>query len=56
VLGDGIDEAVSEEDRPRVNRSAIHVDFMVGGDEVAVTGITRDGEHVPVLRGGCWQV
>ena len=29
---------------------------MIGGDEVAVTGITRDGERVPVLRDGSWQI
>jgi hypothetical protein len=29
---------------------------MIGGDGVAVTGITRDGEEIPVLRGGDWQV
>ena len=40
----------------RVNESGIHEDFMVGSDEVAVTGITRDGERVPVLRGGAWQI
>jgi len=33
-----------------VNHSAIHVDFMVGGPEVAIDGVTRDGEAVPLLR------
>jgi aminopeptidase len=41
-------------DRERANTSAIHVDFMIGSDEVAVTGITRDGAEVPVLREGRW--
>jgi aminopeptidase len=40
----------------RLNRSAIHVDFMVGGDDVSVTGIAQDGARVPVLRAGEWQV
>jgi aminopeptidase len=50
--------AVSAEEayRDRINRSAIHVDFMIGGNDVAVTGITRDGERVPVLRDGAWQI
>jgi aminopeptidase len=56
ALGDGFDEGLSDEDRLRRNRSSIHIDFMIGGDEVAVTGITRDGERVPVLRGGSWQL
>jgi leucyl aminopeptidase (aminopeptidase T) len=29
---------------------------MIGGDEVDVTGITRDADEVPVLRGGTWQI
>jgi len=56
ALGDGFDEGLSDEDQQRRNRSSIHIDFMIGGDEVAVTGITRDGECVPVLRDGSWQI
>jgi aminopeptidase len=56
ALGDGFDQGLSDEDRKRRNRSAIHIDFMIGGDDVAVTGITREGERVPVLRGGSWQL
>ena len=41
---------------PRVNVSEVHVDFMIGSDEVDVTGVTRDGQEVPVLRGGAWQI
>jgi aminopeptidase len=46
----------SPEDVARVNRSAIHMDFMIGSNEVAVTGVTGAGERVPVLRDGTWQV
>jgi aminopeptidase len=56
ALGDGSDEGLSDEDRARRNRSSIHIDFMVGGNDVAVTGLTRDGERVPVLRDGSWQI
>jgi aminopeptidase len=56
ALGDGSDEGLSDEDRARRNRSSIHIDFMIGGNEVAVTGVTREGERVPVLRGGSWQL
>jgi aminopeptidase len=47
---------VGEEDVPRINRSELHLDFMVGSDDVAVTGIGRDGARVPILRDGSWQV
>jgi aminopeptidase len=57
ALGSGFDFAVSAPaDRERVNVSAIHIDFMVGSDDVEVTGITRDGAEVPVLVGGNWQL
>lgn len=56
ALGSAYVETVAEEDRARINQSPAHADFMFGGDDVDVTGITRDGERVPVLRGGAWQV
>ena len=56
ALGNAYEITVGPEDRTKINRSAIHVDFMIGGDDVQVTGITRDGEEVPVLLGGTWQI
>ena len=56
ALGQGFDWAVAEDDRPRINRSEVHVDFMIGSPEVDVTGITGGGDRVPVLRGGAWQI
>jgi aminopeptidase len=56
ALGDGSDEGLSDEDRARRNRSSIHIDFMIGGDDVEVTGITKDGQRVPVLHAGSWQI
>ena len=37
-----------------VNESAQHVDFMIGADDLDVTGITADGEEVPVFVHGQW--
>ena len=56
AFGNGFPFLVDERDRPRVNRSATHVDFMVGSPELDVTGVTRDGERVPIMRGGDWQL
>jgi aminopeptidase len=56
ALGSAYDAAVCEEDHGRLNRSSIHVDFMIGSAEVDVTGITRDGDRVPVLRNATWQI
>jgi aminopeptidase len=54
ALGQGFLFAVGEDEADRVNQSQIHVDFMVGGEDVDVTGIARDGTSVPVLRRGDW--
>jgi aminopeptidase len=56
ALGNAYEIGVGEEDRAQVNKSAIHIDFMIGGDDVDVTGITADGDEIPVLRGGTWQI
>ena len=56
ALGHGFSFAVGEEDLPRLNESGIHVDFMIGSPDLEVTGITRDGDRVPVLVGGDWQL
>jgi leucyl aminopeptidase (aminopeptidase T) len=29
---------------------------MIGGNDVDVTGVSRDGERVPVVRSGNWQI
>jgi aminopeptidase len=56
ALGSAYLDTVGPEDRERANSSTIHVDFMIGGDDVAVTGVTGGGERVPVLRDGVWQI
>lgn len=37
-----------------INQSAMHTDFMVGGPEVDVDGITAGGQDVPILRDEEW--
>jgi aminopeptidase len=54
ALGDAYKICVAAEDRGRVNSSQLHLDFMIGTSDVAVTGVTREGERVPVLRDGAW--
>lgn len=62
AVGRGFNECVRDYDKYSqeelrkmgVNDSMIHVDFMIGSDDLAIDGITRDGEKVPVFRNGNW--
>ncbi len=56
ALGNGFPFAVAEEDLPRLNRSGTHVDFMIGSNELEITGVSPDGERAPVIRDGRWQL
>jgi aminopeptidase len=56
ALGSAYLDTVGDEDRERANRSNVHIDFMIGSDEVDVTATTREGDEVPLLRGGDWQL
>src|SRR5688572_7845274 len=56
ALGQGFPFLVDEPARERVNESQIHIDFMIGSPEMTVTGITAEGDRVPVLVEGRWQI
>jgi aminopeptidase len=56
ALGNAYELTVGAEDLPKINKSAIHIDFMIGGDDVQVTGLTGDGAEVPVLSDGTWRI
>ena len=57
ALGDAYSSPIADPaDLPRINESEVHVDFMIGSDEVTVSGVTHDGGEVPLLVGGAWQI
>ena len=37
-------------------RLSVHTDFMIGGPEVAVDGLTSDGREMPILAEDVWQL
>jgi aminopeptidase len=62
AFGDGLPETL-ESSIPRdelvargVNVAGIHVDFMIGGPEVDVDGLDRDGNATPIINGEVWQL
>lgn len=48
--------AMSSEDLAALgaNESLIHVDWMIGGPEMAVDGVSADGAAEPLMRNGDW--
>jgi len=37
-----------------INDSVIHVDFMIGSDDLEITGYQADGTAIPVFKNGTW--
>jgi aminopeptidase len=56
ALGQGFPFVLDEPDRARSNESEIHIDFMIGSSDLKVSGVTADGDRVPVLVDGRWGV
>ena len=57
ALGDAYAMPVGDPaDLPRINESVIHIDFMIGSDDVTVTGRTKTGDEVEILVGGSWRI
>ncbi len=56
ALGQGFPFLVEGDGAEAVNESQIHIDFMIGSSELRITGITAEGDRVPVLTGGRWQI
>ena len=50
----GVDMPEDELDTHGINNSLVHVDFMIGSNEVDVDGITPDGDVIPLLKAGRW--
>jgi aminopeptidase len=54
AYGAGIPDGVDEDGLEQINQSTTHTDFMIGGPEVDVDGLTAGGDAVPILRENRW--
>ena len=54
VLPGGDDMTVKQAQQMGINDSIIHVDFMVGADDLSIDGVKPDGTAVPIFRNGTW--
>src|SRR5262249_35578525 len=39
-----------------LNRSDVHLDVMIGSNELEVTGINAKGKRLAVIKDGLWQI
>ena len=64
AMGSGFDETIpgfenmSDQEllEAGVNDSIIHVDYMIGSQDLDITGRTRDGKEVAIFRSGNWAI
>lgn len=45
-----------EIERLEINDSSIHVDFMIGTEDLEIIGITRNNEEIPIFKNGDFEV
>lgn len=50
----GVDMSQEELAERGLNRSNVHVDFMIGSDKMDIDGIRKDGSVMPIFRNGDW--
>lgn len=55
AFGDGFPQTRSA-GRRGLNRSELHVDVMIGGDELEAVGVDAHGRRIPLIRDGLWQI
>jgi aminopeptidase len=62
AFGDGVRDVGDGDPPPEelldrgVNVSGVHVDFMVGGEDIEVDGLDAGGNATPIIHGDVWQL
>jgi aminopeptidase len=56
AFGSGFGGTRSETPARGVNRSAIHLDVMIGSPKLEATGFNARGRRIPLIHEGTWQI
>jgi aminopeptidase len=56
AFGSGFGGTRSQTPAHGVNKSAIHLDVMIGGPKLEATGFDGGGRRVPLIHEGAWQI
>ena len=56
TMSDGNQMSDEEFERLGGNRSAVHVDFMIGSGDLDIDGVLSSGAAEPLMRGGEWTI
>ena len=56
AFGAGFGLTRSPDARRGVNRANLHIDVMIGTDDLEVTGTAANGRSVPLIVDGAWQI
>jgi aminopeptidase len=56
AFGAGFGGTRTEKPARGVNRSTTHLDVMIGGPDLEVTGVAAKGRRVPVIHDGLWNL
>jgi aminopeptidase len=56
AYGFGVPDTFDDEPGEGMNIATVHSDFMVGGPELEIDGLSASGEAVPIIRQDEWQL
>jgi len=56
AFGAGFGGTRAEKPARGLNRSATHLDVMIGSPQLEVTAVDGRGRRIPLIRGGAWQI
>ena len=56
AFGQGLAGARATPQLRGVNQSSVHLDVMIGGPGLEVTGVTAKGRRRRLIRDGLWQI